>query len=143
MSYRKGGERFGDRTFFPLAGLFGNSPRTGGGGNGGGQGGDGNGDGDEGAKLKATRVPIDVEPAGLDLFLGPTSGDGRMRRVDVSISPAPGGGLLGRGHDPRPAGAGRGIAPGRAGREAPMSRIEFAVALVLAVVIGAGLVIGI
>jgi hypothetical protein len=44
-------------------------------------------------KLKATRVPIDAEPAGLDLYLGPTSGDGRMQRVDVSITPAPGGGL--------------------------------------------------
>ena len=51
---------------------------------------------------KATRMPLDPEPvfpspgksepAGLDVMLGPVDGSS-FQRVDVSVTPAPGGGL--------------------------------------------------
>jgi hypothetical protein len=43
-------------------------------------------------RAKATKV-IDTAPAGLDLYLGPTSGDGRMQRLDLEIRQAADGNL--------------------------------------------------
>jgi len=43
-------------------------------------------------KLKATRIIEPPKPAAVDVMLGPTDGCG-FQRVDVSVTPAPGGGL--------------------------------------------------
>lgn len=44
------------------------------------------------AKVKASRIVERSKPADLDVLLGPADGSS-FQRVDVSVTPAPGGGL--------------------------------------------------